>query len=356
MGLIRSSLAALNNTLKDQWKEYFTCDALDNRTLVVKGKKNTKGTNRGNDNIISNGSGIVVADGQCMIIVEKGKVVEVCAEPGEFTWDNSTEPSIFTGKLSETILETFKTIGKRFTFSGDVANDQRIYYFNTKEIVDNKFGTPSPIMFRVVDSRIGLDLDVNLRCNGAYSFKIVDPILFYTNVCGNVAESYELDEIEEQLKLEFVSALQPALGKLSAMGLRPSEVANHNLELETALNEALSTKWANTRGLKVINVALASVTLPEEQQEKITNAQYYASLRDPNAAAGAIAGAQSIAMVEAAKNPNGAVNGFMGLNMAGGNQAAELFKVAQDQSWICPVCNAKASGNFCSVCGAKKPQ
>ncbi len=169
MGLIRAGLGAVGGVLADQWKEFFYCDAIDNDVLVVKGRKRTSGRSsntRGEDNIISNGSGIAVADGQCMIIVEQGKVVEVCAEPGEFTYDTSTEPSIFAGSLGESIKATFKTIGKRFTYGGDTGKDQRVYYFNTKEILDNKFGTATPIPFRVVDSRIQLDIDVSVRCNG----------------------------------------------------------------------------------------------------------------------------------------------------------------------------------------------
>ena len=181
MGLIKAGMGALGGTLADQWKEFFYCEAMDKDVMVTKGKKRTgsrSSNTKGNDNIISNGSVIAVADGQCMIIVEQGKIVEV--------YDTSTEPSIFTGSLGTGIKETFRTIGKRFAFGGDTGKDQRVYYFNTKELVDNKFGTPNPIPFRVVDSRIGLDVDVSVRCSGVYSYKIADPLLFYANVCGNV--------------------------------------------------------------------------------------------------------------------------------------------------------------------------
>ena len=121
MGLIKAGLGAVGGVLADQWKEYFYCDALDMDTLVVKGQKRVSkrsSNTKGSDNVISNGSGIAVADGQCMMIVEQGKVVEVCAEPGEYTYDSSLEPSIFTGSLGESIKATFKEIGKRFTFGG----------------------------------------------------------------------------------------------------------------------------------------------------------------------------------------------------------------------------------------------
>mgnify|MGYP000769305422 FL=1 len=165
MGLIKAAAGAFGGTMADQWKEFFYCDAIDKDVLVVKGEKRVGGRSsnkKGSDNIISSGSGIAVADGQCMIIVEQGKVVEVCAEPGQFTYDASTEPSIFAGSLGEGIHRTFDTVKKRFTFGGDTGKDQRVYYFNTKELVDNKFGTANPIPFRVVDRNIGLDIDVSL--------------------------------------------------------------------------------------------------------------------------------------------------------------------------------------------------
>ncbi len=372
MGLIKAALGALGGTLADQWKEFFYCDSLDADTLVVKGQKQTSSRSsntKGNDNIISNGSGIAVADGQCMIIVEQGKVVEICAEPGQFTWDSSTEPSIFSGSLGSSILETFKTIGKRISYGGDTGKDQRVYYFNTKEILNNKFGTANPIMFRVVDSRIALDIDVSLRCNGTYTYRIVNPLLFYTNVCGNVSGAFMRSEIDEVLKHELVAALQPALAKLSDLELRPNQIGAHTPELEQALNEVLSSKWGQTRGIEVATVSMGPVTLPEEDQELIKKAQRNAMYRDPANAAATIIGAQAEAMTTAAANPNGAMNGFISMNAAmnaGGANANSLFAMAQQQqaqqpaapaagSWKCS-CGAMATGNFCPECGAKKPE
>ena len=253
MGLIKAGMGALGGTLADQWKEFFYCDSLDKDVLMVKGQKRTsrRSSNNGEDNIITNGSGIAVADGQCMLIVEQGRVVEVCAEPGEFTFDASTEPSVFTGNFGDSLAATFQTVAKRFTYGGDTGKDQRVYYINTKELIDNKFGTPNPIPFRVVDNKIGLDIDVSVRCSGVYSYKIADPLLFYTNVCGNVESEYTRDELDGQLKTEFISALQPAFGKLSDLELRPNQIVSHNTELEEAMNAALSAKWGELRGLKV---------------------------------------------------------------------------------------------------------
>ena len=305
MGLIKAGMGAIGGTLADQWKEFFYCDAIDKNVLVVKGQKRvtSRTTNtKGNDNIISNGSGIAVADGQCMIIVEQGKIVEVCAEPGQFTYDTSTEPSLFSGSLGKSIIETFKTMGKRFAYGGDTGKDQRVYYFNTKEIIDNKFGTANPLPFRVVDSKIGLDIDVSIRCNGVYSYKIANPILFYTNVCGNVEQEYTRSEIDSQLKTEFISALQPAFAKLSALEMRPNQVPAHAEELSSFMNEVLNKKWGELRGLQVVSIAMNPITLPEEDAEMIKQAQRTAIMRDPGMAAATLVGAQAEAMKSAASN------------------------------------------------------
>ena len=372
MGLIKAGLGALGGTLADQWKEYFYCEAMDKDTMVVKGRKRTgsrSSNTKGNDNIISNGSVIAVADGQCMMIVEQGQIVEVCAEPGEFTYDASTEPSIFSGSLDESIMETFRTVGKRFTFGGDAGKDQRVYYFNTKELIDNKFGTPNPIPFRVVDSKIGLDVDVSIRCSGVYSYRIADPLLFYTKVCGNVSQDYTRDELDSQLKSEFISALQPAFARLSDMELRPNQIVAHNTDLENAMNEALSVKWGQLRGLQVVSIALGSVTLPPEDAEMIKQLQRTAVLQNPMMAGATLVGAQADAMKAAASNEAGAMAGFMGMGMAmnaGGMNAQNLFAMGQQQvpqqdpqsaanGWKC-TCGAVATGKFCPECGSKKPE
>ena len=373
MGLIQAITGAVGGVLADQWKEFFYCDALDNDTLMVKGKKRTSARSsntRGNDNIISNGSGIAVADGQCMIIVEQGNIVEFCAEPGEFTWDSSTEPSLFTGNLGETLLETFKLIGKRFTYGGDTGKDQRVYYFNTKEILDNKFGTAQPISFRVVDSRINFDVDVSLRCFGTYSFRLTDPLKFYTNVCGNVTTEYSRETILPTMKTEFVSALGPALARLSELELRPNQIPAHTTELETYLNAELAAEWG-ARGIGDVKVAINPPTLTEEDQQMLKDAQKTAMYRDPAMAGATLVGAQAEAMKTAAGNAGGAAVGFMGMNMAaqnGGMNAQAFYQMAAQQQpaqaapaapakdgWKC-ACGTVATGKFCPECGAKKPE
>ncbi len=366
MGLIKAGIGALGGTLADQWKEYFYCDAMDANVLVVRGQKQVSGRSsntKGNDNVISNGSGIAVADGQCMLIVEQGKVVEVCAEPGRFTYDASTEPSIFTGSLGKSILDTFKTIGKRFTYGGDVGNDQRVYYINTKELLDNKFGSPTPIPFRVVDRNIGLDIDVSVRCSGVYSYKIADPLLFYTNVCGNITSTYTRDELDSQLKTEFISALQPAFAKISELEIRPSALPGHTEALSEAMNTALTKRWQQLRGLTVVSIAMNPISLPEEDAELIKQAQRTAIMRDPTMAAATLVGAQADAMKTAAQNSGGAITGFMGMGMAqqaGGVNAQNLFAMGAANAgqgangWKCS-CGTTATGNFCPDCGSPKP-
>ncbi len=376
MGLIKAAVGSIGGVLADSWKEYFYCEALDNDVLVSKGYKRTSqrsSNTKGEDNIITTGSVIAVADGQCMIIVENGKVSEICAEPGEFTYDAMTEPSIFTGSLEDGIKNTFINIGKRFTFGAQAPTDQRIYYFNTKEIMGNKYGTPQPVPFRVVDANIGLDIDISIRCHGEYSIKIVDPMLFYTNVCGNIMGDYNIDNIEGQLKSELMTALQPAFARISSMGIRYSSLPGHTVELADALNEVLSKKWTELRGIKIHSFGVSSVKASEEDENMIKELQRNAAFRNPNMAAAHLVGAQAEAMQSAAQNEGGAMMGFMGMNMAnttGGMNANNLFAMGQQQQtqqtqqpqqqavgWNCTACGKTGNtGKFCNECGTKRPQ
>lgn len=333
MGLIKAVVGAAGGTLADQWKEFFYCESMPKDIMLTKGEKRVGGRSsnlKHSDNIISNGSGIAVADGQCMIIVEQGEIVEICAEPGEYTFDTSAEPSVFVGPLGESVKATFKTFTRRITFGGDTGRDQRVYYINTKELLDNKFGTANPIPFRIVDPNINLDIDVAVRCSGVYSYKITDPILFYKNVTGNVSELYSRDELDGQLKTEFVSALQPAFAEISKLGVRPSELPGHAEKLSDLMNTVLSEKWGELRGLTVVSIGLNPITLPEEDAELIKQAQRAAILRDPTLAAATLVGAQADAMRGAASNEGGSIMGFMGLGMAqqaGGTSAQNLYNM-----------------------------
>ncbi|MDO4321107.1 MAG: SPFH domain-containing protein [Lachnospiraceae bacterium] len=367
MGLIKAALGAAGGTLADQWKEYFYCDAMDSDILVQRGRKKVSGrsANRnGDSNIITDGSVIAVADGQCMMIVENGKVVDVCAEPGEYTYDSGSEPSVFGGSLGEGVRRTFAQIGKRFTFGGEAAGNQRVYYFNTKEIMGNKYGTPTPVPFRVLDRNIGLDVDISIRCNGEYSYRIADPILFYTNVCGNVSEIYGRSEMDSMLKSELLTALQPAFARISEMGIRYSALPGHTMELSDVLNDVLSKKWKELRGIVIASFGVNSVSASKEDEDMIKQMQKSAVMRDPSMAAATLVGAQGDAMRSAAANSAGAMTGFMGMGMAGnlgGMNAQELFAMGQKQSsnaagqWRC-ACGAVNTGKFCQECGARKPE
>ena len=387
MGLIKAALGAAGGVLADQWKEYFYCEAIPADVLAVKGKKKVSGRSsnkHGDDNIITNGSLIAIADGQCMLIVEQGKVVDVCAEPGEYTYDMSTEPSIFSGDLGESVKSVFQNVGKRFTFGGEAPKDQRVYYFNTKELTGNKYGTPSPVPFGVVDQRAGIDLDIGIRCFGEYSIRLKNPLLFYTNVCGNVSEDYKTENIAGQMKTELLTALQPAFAKISEMGIRYSAVPAHTLELADALNDVLSAKWRDLRGIEIVSLGVSSIKASEEDEQMIKEMQRNAAFRDPTRAAAHLVGAQASAMQAAAANEGGATMGFMGMGMAGaagGMNPQALFQMGQQQaaqpvqsapaqpapaapaqpaapagdSWTC-ACGNVATGKFCPECGAKKPE
>ena len=373
MGLIKAAMGAAGGVMADQWKEFFYCDAIPENVLAVKGQKKTSkrsSNTKGDDNVISNGSVIAVADGQCMLIVDQGKIVDMCAVAGEYTYDMSSEPSIFTGDLGEGIKNVFNNMANRFTFGGEAPKDQRIYYFNTKELIGNKYGTPSPVPFRVVDQRAGIDIDVGIRCFGEYSYHIANPLLFYTNVCGNVSEDYDRSNLDSQLKTELLTALQPAFAKISEMGIRYSALPGHTVELADALNEALSAKWRDLRGIEVVSFGVSSVTANEEDEKMIKEMQRNAAFMDPTRAAAHLAGATGDAMKTAAGNPNGAVGAFMGMGMAGGMAGAQMGNLyqqgAQQQAaqaqaapaaagWTCSCGQTGNTGKFCANCGKPAP-
>ena len=407
MGLMKAAAGAASGVMADQWKEYFYCEALPTDILAVKGKKKVTGRSsnyKGDENIITTGSLVAVADGQCMLIVEQGKVVEVCAEPGEFVYDASTEPSIFAGSLGESIGQVFRNIGKRFTFGGEAPKDQRVYYFNTKELTGNKYGTASPVPFRVVDARAGIDMDIGIKCFGEYSIRLKNPLLFYTNVCGNVSEDYKVEQLAGQMRTELLTALQPAFARISGMGIRYSALPGHTMELADALNEQLSSKWRDLRGMEIVSFGVSSVKADEEDEKTIKELQRNAAFTDPTRAAAHLVGAQGDAMKMAASNTAaGPAMAFMGMGIAGqagGVNAQNLFQMGQQQqqmqmqqqaaqqaapapaagawkcacgaentgkfcmecgkpkpeeSWKCPQCGTENRGKFCSECGAKKP-
>ena len=382
MGLIQAAMGAAGGVMSDQWKEFFYCDSLDKDSLVAKGQKRTSARGRssntsGEENIISNGSIIAVNEGQCMIIVEQGKVVEVCAQPGEFTYDSSTEPTIFGGDLASDLKAVFQNIGKRFTFGGDAPKDQRIYYFNTKEIMGNKYGTPQSIQFETMIGQYMMN--VNIRCFGEYSYRITNPILFYTNVCGNVEDVYTKSEIDSQLKSELLTALQPAFGRIAAKGIRYTQLINYTRDIKNELSAELSEDWGKKRGIEIVSFGVSSVKADEEDEKRIKEIQDSAIMSDPNLRAGRLATATADAMRTAAGNEAGmgGAFGFMGMGMAGnagagamgafgpaGGQAPQGNPLAPQQSpqqqaatggWNCSCGQTGNMGKFCAGCGKPKP-
>ena len=375
MGLLKAGVGALGGVLADQWRDYFYCESMDADVLVTKGVKRTGGRSsnkKGEDNIISNGSIININDGQCMIIVESGKVVDLCAEPGEFVYDTGTEPSIFYGGLGENIKKSFSQIGKRFTFGGDAGKDQRVYYFNTKEIMGNKYGTPSPIPFRIMDQAIGFPLDIKIRCHGEYSYRITNPLLFYTNVCSNIADSFTRDEIDGQLKSELLTALQPAMFKISQNNIYYAAIPAYTMQLADELNEILSSKWRDRRGVEIVEFGVSSVNATEEDEARILEYQRSTAMgRDSNLARGHMLGSTAQAMNTAAANESGAAMGFMGMGMAQ-NMTGAMAGMINGQSspnqptmqnqqvnvssgWKCE-CGTENNGKFCMNCGKPQPQ
>lgn len=369
MGLIKAVVGSAGSVLADQWREYFYCDSMASNVLVSKGCKRTgsrSSNTKGSDNIITNGSILAVNEGQCAIIVDQGKIVEFTAEAGEYTWDASAESTIFYGGLGQGLSGSWENFKRRFTFGADTARDQRVYFFNLKELMGNKYGTPTPVPFRVVDQNIGLDMDVSVRCNGEYSYRISDPILFYKNVCGNVTQDFTRDNLDSQLKAEFLTALQPAFAQISALGIRYSALPGHTMELAQAMNQVLSAKWAGSRGISITSVGINSITASPEDEVTIKELQKSAVFRNTNMAAAHMVQAQADAMKTAAGNKNGAMMGFMGMNMAqaaGGLNANALYQMgSQDPApaapsadgWTC-ACGAVNSGKFCTECGSPKP-
>lgn len=388
MGLIKAGIGALGETLADQWKEVFVCDELKDDVLAVRARPRTdrrSSNTKGSDYVISDGSLITVGVGQCALTVENGRVVDVAMEPGQYQFSSQAEPSIFAPDANHRVKQVFSQAGNRFGFGGQSSNDQRVIYINTKEIRGGKFGTPSPIPFRIIDPRINLDYEASIKCNGEYSFVIEDPITFYTKVIGNLDGEFRFRELESMMRTTIVDALSPAFGEIAAKGIRYSEITRRENRalLKEALSEELSDEWLKQRGISLYAVGINATVMSDEDQEYLKQLQRSASLANPNLAAGYAVEAQGRAMNIAAGNPSGAMSGFVGMNMAGGgagmaqglfNQAAQgagqpippvqqqvqTAPAASPQAggWQCPQCGASCPDEaaFCMKCGTPRPQ
>ena len=387
MGLLKAAKDALGGLLADQWREYFYCTSMSSDVLMTKGEKQiTPGRNsntNGNDNIISNGSIIAVNEGQCMLIVDQGQIVDFCAEAGEFVYDASKEPSLFYGNLGENLKQSFSRFGRRVGFGGNTGVDQRVYFINTKEILNNLYGTATPIPFRIVDTRSNLDMDTNVKCNGRYSFKIADPVVFYSRICSNVESTYTRDELTTQMKGELLTAMQPALATVSAMGVRPYELAGHTTELVEALKSELSEKWAEMRGIEMVSMTI-NADIPEKDRETLNKWQQTAILQNPGMASaklteayaeglgsiksggadgkGATAMEGAMTMMAMGMMQNMAPGmGVQGMGMPQQGMQMPQMKPASTVAegavlgWTCVCGKTDNRGRFCEDCGMPKP-
>ncbi len=390
MGLIQAAKDALGGLMADQWREYFYCTSLDSNTLMKKGEKRvTQGRNsntKGNDNIISNGSIVSVNEGQCMIIVDQGAITEFCAVAGEFVYDTSTEPSLLYGSLGENVKKSFAQFGRRFTFGGNTAKDQRVYYINVKEIMNNLYGTPNPIPFHFVAANTGFELETTVKCNGQYTFKIVDPILFYKNVVGNVEDDYDKNEtLTGMMKAELLTKLPMALSQIAGQGVLPYQVPMHMEEITNYLKGSLSQQWTETRGITVVSMTMAAPIVPKEDLDKINKWNDTAVLTNANMAAARQTEAYTRALEnmgngggkdDSASAMNGAM-GMMGMAMMQNmmnNGMGGMFGVPQPGQaqqpqmkpastvaegailgWTCSCGKTDNRGKFCQECGLPKP-
>ena len=373
MGLIRALAAGASTVMADQWREYFTCDALSGNVLVAKGQFKTKkrglfgARNKATEDIISNGSVISVNEGQVALIVSDGKIVDFCAEAGYYKWDNSTEPSMLAGDFFRGLVDTFKRIGYRFTFGGDAGSQQRVYYVNVKEILDNKFGTQTPMAYDDPYYKTAL----YIRYFGQYTFRIVDPLLFFTSIAGNVSDTYTCEDLKATATDEFMTALDTALAQLAAEGIKFSQLPTKQREIARYMSDTLDSEWRARRGIEIVAVALTKVTPDEESRKRIEEFDTNVMHAAPDAMAGGMAYAQMRAMRDAANNAGGAMTGFMGVGMAAGamgmggqatlldhaeRMQAKTEAAPEEKGKKCPKCGTAVSGKFCPECGEKMPE
>lgn len=366
MGLIKAIGGAFGGVLADQWVDYIKCDALSMDVLAAKGHKfvgSRSSNTKGSENVITDGSRVDVAEGQCMLIVENGKVVDFSAEPGQYLYQTGTQPSMLSGGFKG-LAKSFSEVGKRFTAGGQELATQQVYYINTKEIMGNKWGV-GEVPFR--DSEF--QFSMKLSAYGEYSYHITDPLMFYANVCGNVTESFIRSKIDSQLKAELQSAMQPALGRVALRRIPYDQLPLFTTEICEELNKELTDSWSAKRGLSIVALGMASVKPDAESAAKIAEFQETRVHTDVNMAAARTVTARARAMENAASNEAGAMTGFLGMGFAqqAGNGAGvnELFEMGREQAekkpdqtsggWTCACGKTGNTGKFCSECGKPKP-
>lgn len=361
MSIIKALAGSISSVMSDQWKELFICDALPDQVMIVKGKKVTNSNNantQSDENVITDGSIICVADGQCALVIEQGKVICEFSEPGEHVFHSDRSPSLLNGSSAKSVINE---IGYRFTFGGNVVPlTQRVYYINTKECTGNPFSLSEAIPIHIQDTALGLDVDVSMTCSGYYSFKITEPSLFYKNVTGNVQSQGLKTQVVKMMHSEILTELPNALQKVYHDNIRPFELPSKTVELSESLNQILSAKWSGRRGIQVVSFAFDNIGLTVNDMKDITSLQKLAVLKDPMMAASQIVDAQSVSMKMAASN-HSLGNGFIGFHLQAqpGHQGdlqnnPTTGSTPQSDTWTCK-CGNTCSTSFCQECGSPKP-
>ena len=391
MGLLRATTGSISQVVGDQFKEFITPATSDKTVLVQKGVVNHgSGNSNPTEGIITNGSKIVIPEGYAMMIVDNGAIKEFSAEAGEFIWDQSSEPSVFEGGFFKGIGDSIKRIGNRITFGGQPAHDQRVYYVNLLNITGNKFGSTNTET--IFDPVYG---SVEITFFGEYSFKVVDPTILITNVLGSMPkDEVSVEEVVGgQLKMEFTSNVSTCIADLmTSNNISFNTVQKYKNEVVKVMNNLLDESWVKQYGLEIQDMALninasdESKAIIREVDAEISREKRRGDMYAANPS-GMMAAATADAMVNASKNENGAMMGFMGMNMSqnvGANVMDSANNITPNQSTqnvnptevvmsnvkveekkenveessnipkFCSDCGTPVTGKFCSSCGKQQ--
>ncbi len=366
MGIIKATLSAIGGGLADQWIEAFEADNMSDTTVFTKGVKVRKNDKRnsnkkGTEDFITDGSLVHVYPNQFMILVDGGKIIDYTAEEGYYKVDNKAAPSLFNGNLGGAIKESFS----RIKYGGIPTQKQKIFFINLQEIKGIRFGTRTPVNY--FDNFYNSELF--LRAHGTYSIKITDPIKFYMEAIPKNADRVEIDAINEQYLSEFLEALQSAINRMSADGIRISYVTSKSRELSDYMATELDEEWKSMRGFEVQAVGIASISYDDDSKELINMRNKGAMLGDASVREGYVQGSIARGIENAGSNAGGSTGAFVGMGIgmgAAGNFMATASETNREQmkaqkeaaaagGWVCS-CGAKNTGRFCAECGKPKPE
>ena len=371
MGLIKAIAGSIGGTLRDQWLDLIKCDNMDMDTLMV--KVTTKSGQ------ISKSSRIIVAPGQIAVIYDSGSVLDATAEEGVYNFDQSSSPSFFAGEFGP----VFKEMWQRFTYGGTPAKEQAVFFFNIKEILDNKFGTATPIPFQdwshAIPNQMTGSLSpmrVNVRCYGKYTFKL-DDVGVFMRIHAGTANVVKKNDIIEQMRTEVMASFQNILNEMGNSQHRVPvlELPSYTDEIKQVMDEKVFDAPIRARGVKLVGFAVESVSLDDESQAKIDRYEYSSNSMMQQ-------GKIIDVMQTAAGNEAGAAGAFMGLgmaNMGSGGMTGSVMQNAwngqggqvnydpynqgggggaaapQPQGVPCPNCGKPITGKFCPECGTPAP-